>query len=767
MIENDGRYSGIASDYVSLLNERLGMRMTPVRDLDWVEVMEGAKAGRIDVLPCLAKTPERAEFLNFSKPYLSFPVVIATRQDFPFVSGVMDFKPGKVAVIEGKATQVWLNRDYPGMDFFLVQDSEEALKALSEGKVDAFVDNIAAITYATQRLGLINLRVATATPYQYELAFGIRKDWPELASIIDKTLATLSETERTTINNRWIMVRVEREIDWQLLLKIFLPLLAAGGLVLAFFVRWNRTLAREVSERKASEERRQRSEERISLILHSVGEGIFGVDAGGRVSFVNDAAQQMLGYVLDEMLGQPVHALIHHSHADGTPYPQEDCPMFHSFSQGTTNYREDEVLWRKDGSSFYVSYTSVPMRTGDTIVGAVVVFRDITERKKADEALRDREERLKTILLTANEGFWAVDNDARTVAVNQAMCAILGWPEEEIRGRTVFEFLDEKNLAQMKEEFKRRAAGETGAYEIAVTRADGSKVPCLFNATPLCDKDGSKIGSFAMVTDITERKKMEQELIVARDRAEAATRAKGDFLANMSHEIRTPMNAILGMTYLALKTDLTPKQRDYLNKIHVSANSLLGIINDILDFSKIEAGKLDMESVTFNLDEVLDNLANLVSVKAQEKEGIEVLFSMASDVPRSLEGDPLRLGQVLINLTNNAVKFTEHGEIVVSTEVVNMAEKAVEIRFAVRDSGIGLTEEQRSKLFESFSQADTSTTRKYGGTGLGLAISKRLVEMMGGKIGVESTPGVGSTFFFTAVFGIGREAGQRPTCSSA
>ena len=389
MIDNDGRYSGIASDYVSLLNERLGMRMTPVRDLDWVEVMEGAKAGRIDVLPCLAKTPERSEFLNFTKPYLSFPVVIATRQDFPFVSGVLDFKPGKVAVIEGRATQLWLNRDYPGMDFVLVGDSEEALKALSEGKVDAFVDNIAAITYATQKLGLINLRVATSTPYQYELAFGIRKDWPELVSIIDKTLATLSETERTTINNRWIMVRVEREVDWQLLLTIFLPILVAGSLLLAFFVHWNRKLSREVFERKASEERLQRSEERISLILHSVGEGIFGVDGEGRVSFVNEAAQQMLDYAPEEMLGQPVHALIHHSHPDGTPYPQEDCPMFHSFSQGTADHRDDEVLWRKDGSSFYVSYTSVPIRTGDAIVGGVVVFRDITERKKAEAELKE------------------------------------------------------------------------------------------------------------------------------------------------------------------------------------------------------------------------------------------------------------------------------------------------------------------------------------------------------------------------------------------
>jgi two-component system, sensor histidine kinase and response regulator len=389
MIENDGRYSGIASDYVSLLGERLGMRMKPVRDLDWAEIIEGAKARRIDVLPCLAKTPERSQFLNFTKPYLSFPVVIATRQDFPFVSGVQDFKPGKVAVIEARATQVWLNRDYPNMDFVLVGDSEEGLKALSEGKVDAFVDNIAAITYGTQKVGLINLRVATSTPYQDELAFGIRKDWPELASIIDKTLANLSETEKTTINNRWIMARVERELNWQLLLKIFLPILGGGGLLLAFFVRWNRTLAREVFERKASEERLQRSEERINLILHSVGEGIFGVDGKGRVSFVNEAAQQMLGYTPEEMVGQPVHALIHHSLKDGSHYTVEDCPMYASYTSAAENHVTDEVLWRKDGSSFDVDYTSVPMRKGDAIIGAVVVFRDITERKKAEAELKE------------------------------------------------------------------------------------------------------------------------------------------------------------------------------------------------------------------------------------------------------------------------------------------------------------------------------------------------------------------------------------------
>ena len=501
----------------------------------------------------------------------------------------------------------------------------------------------------------------------------------------------------------------------------------------------------------------KQSEERLQLILQSVGEGIFGTDAQGRCSFVNQAALEMLGYAREEILGWPVHELIHHSHADGTPYEQQSCPMYHSFAQGTASYCEDEVLWRKDGSSFDVAYTSVPMRKGDALVGAVVVFRDVTERKRVDDALQEREYRLKTILTTSKEGFWGIDNDGRTVAVNDAMCAILGRSQEELVGRTVFEFLDEENLAIMREQLKRRAEGETSSYEVAVSRPDGSNVPCLFHATPFYDKAGVKTGSFAMVTDITDRKRMEEELVAARDRAEAATRAKGDFLANMSHEIRTPMNAILGMTHLALKTDLTPKQKDYLEKIHVSANSLLGIINDILDFSKIEAGKLDIESVGFNLDGVLENLATLVTVKAQEKEALEVLFRTDPHVPRTLVGDPLRLGQVLVNLANNAVKFTEQGEIVVSTELVSLGEKSAEVKFSVRDTGIGLTRDQTERLFTSFSQADTSITRKYGGTGLGLAISKRLVEMMGGRIWVESTPGVGSTFFFTAFFGIGCE----------
>jgi two-component system sensor histidine kinase/response regulator len=508
------------------------------------------------------------------------------------------------------------------------------------------------------------------------------------------------------------------------------------------------------------------SEEKSRLLLESVGEGIFGVDLEGKVAFINPAANRMLGYGPEELVNKEIHAVIHHSYADGSAYPKSKCPMYLTYAEGTDQHIADEVLWRKDGSPFPVEYTSMPIKKETQIVGAVVTFMDITERKRTEEALKEKEAQLSTAVNSMVGGIFMIDKDLNFQLTNQQFHQLYDFPIEMGKKGMPFTNLlrrrarrgdygpgDAEQLVSKRLEMYQDPA-RTGQITIYEDTLPGDRTTEVYRA-PTAD------GGFVfVVNDITERKKAEDELRIAKETAVEATKAKSEFLANMSHEIRTPMNAIIGMSHLALKTDLTPKQHDYLKKVDSSAKSLLGIINDILDFSKIEAGKLDMELTEFQLEDTLDNISTLVGIKTQEK-GLELLFKTDPAVPRALVGDPLRLGQILINLSNNAVKFTDSGEIVVSTELVKKNNAQVTLKFSVQDTGVGMTAEQAAKLFQPFVQADASTTRKYGGTGLGLTISKRLAEMMGGEIWVESEPGLGSTFSFTADFGLGKEKAQK------
>jgi two-component system, sensor histidine kinase and response regulator len=412
----------------------------------------------------------------------------------------------------------------------------------------------------------------------------------------------------------------EIEPNQMALLKEAIPILAMSLEILERNVR-TQQLLEEVAA----------AEERSRLVLSSVDQGIFGMDLNGHMTFMNPAVPVMLGYREEEMLGQFVHGLIHHHYPDGREFPREECRMYGTCASGLAHVVDDEVFWTRDGTAIPVEYSTNAIRKNGETVGVVVVFHDITERKR-----------------------------------------------------------------------------------------------------------------------------VQAEILQAKTTAEEATLAKSRFLANMSHEIRTPMNAIIGMSHLALQTNLDPRQRNYIEKANRAAENLLVIINDILDFSKIEAGKLSMETTDFRLEDVMDNVANLIAVKAHDK-AIELLFNTAPDVPTALIGDPLRLGQILINLANNAVKFTEKGDIVMGVEKISQTATETELHFWIRDTGIGMTPEQCAGLFRSFSQADASTTRRFGGTGLGLAISKKLVEMMNGRIWVESEPGKGSTFHFNATFGLQAE----------
>jgi two-component system sensor histidine kinase/response regulator len=406
----------------------------------------------------------------------------------------------------------------------------------------------------------------------------------------------------------------------------------------------------------------------------------------------------------------------------------------------------------------------------DEAAGMVALNVEVLQRnlrtRELLEQVRTTEERTRLLLESAAEGIYGMDRDGRITFVNRAACRMLGYAPEELVGQPAHALLHHHRpdgSVYPVEECPMRATCRDGASRQVddefLWRKDGTGMPVEYGTVPVV-KGGAILGGVVSFADITLRKEQERELLQAKARAEEATAMKSMFLANMSHEIRTPMNAIIGLSHLALKTPLSDKQRDYIAKVHNAGTSLLAVINDILDFSKIEAGRLDLETTDFALDEVIGTVTTFTAQKAHEK-GLEFLAHVAPGMPEHLRGDSLRLGQILTNLVNNAVKFTERGEIRLDIALLERTGSKVQLQFAVRDTGIGMTPAQSARLFQPFTQADMSTTRKHGGTGLGLTICRRLVELMGGRIWIESTAGAGSTFFFTVWLDVGAAQGSR------
>jgi PAS domain S-box-containing protein len=392
----------------------------------------------------------------------------------------------------------------------------------------------------------------------------------------------------------------------------------SGGHRFAAFVR-------DITERKLSEQELRESSEMVRLLLDSTGEAIYGIDMLGNCTLCNRACVKLLGYRdAADLLGKNMHEVMHYLRADGTPYPVEECHIFQAFRQGKGSHVDDEVMWRSDGTNFPAEYWSYPIFRDEHVIGAVVTFIDITERRQAEVAL-----------------------------------------------------------------------------------------------------------------------------MAAKAVAEQSNRVKSEFLANMSHEIRTPLNGIIGMTDLALETPLSPVQREYLETVRMSGDSLLTVINNILDFSKIETGEMNLEVIDFNLRDSLKTALMILSVRADQK-GLELLCDIGPGVPEVMRGDSNRLCQVVANLVGNAIKFTDKGNVLLELQVEAEDGALRLLHFVVADTGIGIAAEKQQMIFDSFSQADNSTTRKYGGTGLGLTISKHLVEKMGGKMWVESEVGRGTQFHFTA-----------------
>ncbi|MBF0127988.1 MAG: PAS domain S-box protein, partial [Magnetococcales bacterium] len=490
---------------------------------------------------------------------------------------------------------------------------------------------------------------------------------------------------------------------------------------------------------------KRRAEEHLRLAQHALehsNDMVFWMQEDGRFFWVNRSASKRLGYSLEELMAMAPWDI-------NPAHPRELWPAHWSELQANGTLLFEAILLTKSSTPLMVEICANYMEFESQKYNLAIV-RDLDERKQAEEAMR----RYAAIVSASKDHMAFLDCHYVYRAVNDAYLEHHGLALHEIVGHSVSELLGAETFGHIRDNLDLCLQGEVINYQAWFVFAHSGRRFMDVSYFPHRMENGQVTGLVVVSRDITDRKQMEDELRRSEEQARRANQAKGEFLANMSHEIRTPMNAIMGMCYLAMQTELTPLQHRYLEKIRAASSALLRIINDILDFSKIEAGKLELEHAPFDLYQVLEQMVNGLLAKAHQKTDLELLLSCPMDIPRILTGDATRLGQVLTNLCDNAIKFTERGEILLALKMTAAEARQVTVEFCVRDTGIGISAGQLAKLFQPFQQADTSTTRKYGGTGLGLTICHHLVEIMGGTLTVESEPGMGSRFTCRLRFGL-------------
>jgi two-component system, sensor histidine kinase and response regulator len=563
-------------------------------------------------------------------------------------------------------------------------------------------------------------------------------------------LRSLLSGERAHFSDEVPFVRTDNSVLWgNLTISVVRP--PDGG-----EVRHAIVMIEDITERKQIQEQlleAQAMSEAAQVIRGVVGASplpIMTLDENGNIDTWNAAASSTFGWKDDDVLGGP------------GPYAGAEGAFRQRALAGEVISNVPVTRRSMAGEQLDLYMSAAPIRdTRDRIRGTLIIYADVTAQRRAEREVQVQRDFALQVMNSMAQGLAVTNAEGRLEFVNPAFAAMLLREPDALVGADPRDFTLRDDHATLEEAIETALDGRTAQYDAHVRAADGQTLYTMNTVAPRV-VGGAVVGSILVATDLTERKRMEEDLATARDSALESSRLKSEFLATMSHEIRTPMNGILGMNELLRDTHLNGEQLEYVTVVENSAQELLRIINDILDFSKIEADKVVLESLDFALPDVVEGAAELIATRARER-NLSLMTYVAQQIPGTLRGDPGRVRQILLNLISNAVKFTEVGDVAVRASLERATDTMATVRFTVTDTGIGISPEAQSRLFQAFVQADGSTTRKYGGTGLGLAISRRLAELMGGEMGVESHQGQGSTFWFTARFEIVAGAAETPS----
>ncbi len=776
----EGKEDGLLVDLWRLWERKTGIKVE-LQAINWDEAQRTLLRGDADVIDLIYETPGRAPFYDFSKPYGDQPVAIYRDRSIGGLTNLDSLRGFQVGVMDGDACVERL-KDGGITNLVYYSNYTKLVQAAKAQDIKVFcLDEYPANFYLYQQ-GAHRQFVKAFELYRGQFHRAVRKGDIATLKLVEQGMAAISAAELDELHGKWL----NEPADFKQYARYAVQAAAVLALALALLGIWVWSLRRAVAARTAERTRAEHALIERELQLRTIGDNlphgfIYQYElAGGRTRFryVSAGVTSTLGFAPEELTADAdrFFALI-----------PADSRAAYAAAEARSAAAQSVLsaalpLDLPDGRRRWLLVQSRPRPGPDGSVLWDGIGLDVTEKYAAETELERHRQQLESLvarrtadLRRSNDELaytqFAMDragigiawNNAETgqfTYANDELCRQLGYPREALLRLTVSDLNPEVPPAVVRQTAAElRASGGSRRIETRFRRCDGTFYPVA--VTVYLNRAAGREWFIAFFEDITLRKAYEGELRIAKDAAETADRAKSAFLANMSHEIRTPMNAIIGMAHLALKTDLNPRQRDYLLKIQQSGQHLLGVLNDILDFSKIDAGKLTIERIEFDLEQVLGHVTSLVAERAAAK-GLELIVALDPGVPLRLIGDPLRIAQILVNYANNAVKFTDRGTISIRVSVPEPSPSepsrpepgpqepdatGLLLRCAVRDTGIGISADELPRLFQSFQQADTSTTRRFGGTGLGLVISKRLAELMGGTVGVESTPGAGSTFW--------------------